>query len=235
MVQLRGKQALEAVSQHVPARGSGAVQNAGNATLEKSAGKEASGVQRFKRRYRRTAAARALMLSVWTLLAIIAAVAYRIKRTWPEVEPALEGKDLSQWSSGLFDCFGGGELDFFFVCLCPNVRWAENFTMVGISSSFWMVFGVLQLLFFCSGMAPFLWISAVAIGVHCRQTIRRQFKMEGHFECAACLGDCVIYCCCPCCAIAQEARHLDLAAQADHPAVRDHRPGAASAQGEEDV
>lgn len=155
--------------------------------------------------------------------AIVVAILYKVLRSWPEGDPTSAEKDLSKWSSGPFECCDDISTCCC-ACWCPEIRWAENLSMVGLLN-FWAAFALFLLFSLLSGILPFMWVVICAVGVYYRQTLRQRFKMEGQGECSTYMGDCLLYCCCTCCAIAQEARHLEAAARADHPAVREQRPG----------
>lgn len=57
-----------------------------------------------------------------------------------------------------------------------------------------------------------------------RNKLRVAFGMAGANECPTVLGDCVFVSCCTCCAISQEARHMEMAATVNHEAVASQRP-----------
>eukprot|EP00930_Biecheleria_cincta_P024429 TRINITY_DN1748_c0_g1_i3.p1 TRINITY_DN1748_c0_g1~~TRINITY_DN1748_c0_g1_i3.p1 ORF type:complete len:280 (-),score=61.19 TRINITY_DN1748_c0_g1_i3:48-887(-) len=157
-------------------------------------------------------------------LAGIAALVFRKYQKIPAADESVIAKnpDLKHWSSGPFDCFADMPICLW-SCCCPAVRWAGNMEMVGLLT-FWAAFG-LFMGFEVLGMAG-ISIGGLAIILmltYFRNKIRVKFGMEGANECGTVCGDCVFVCCCSCCAISQEARHLKLAAEANHEAVAAQR------------
>jgi len=154
-----------------------------------------------------------------------AAYIFRIWVKWPDVdESAMAKEKLSSWSSGPFDCFQ----DMPTCCWtfwCPGVRWAANLDILGFLT-FWFAFAlflVIELL----AMIPFggccccAWI---AVLTYYRNKFRVAFGMSGANEFTTICGDCVFVSCCTCCAIAQEARHVEMAATVNHEATASQRP-----------
>lgn len=152
----------------------------------------------------------------------LCALVYKMYRRWPAVEQGMQDKDLSKWSSGPFDCFSdfGG---FAFAFCCINIRMAESISMLGVTS-FWIVLGGFALAALASPYVPAFGMAVIVAGVLWRQTFRKRFNMDGQGECGTVMGDGCMYVCCLPCAVAQEARHLEEAAKANHAAVRDQRP-----------
>jgi len=155
-------------------------------------------------------------------LACIAAVLFRKYDQWPAVDESVKNSNLKQWSSSPFDCFADMPICLW-SCCCPAVRWAGNMEMVGLLT-FWVAFG-LFMGFEVLGMAG-IGLGGLAIILmltYFRNKIRQKFGMDGANECGTVCGDCIFVCCCSCCAIAQEARHLKLAAEANHEVVAAQR------------
>ena len=76
------------------------------------------------------------------------------------------------------------------------------------------------------GMIPALSIAGLGfifVLTYFRNKLREAFEMPGANECSSMCGDCILVTCCSCCVIAQEARHVQLAAQANHDAVAAQR------------
>jgi len=169
---------------------------------------------------------KAIVVNVVVSLAFagIAAFLFRKYEKWPAADESVIAKNpnLKQWSSGPFDCFADMPICLW-SCCCPAVRWAGNMEMVGLLT-FWVAFG-LFMGFELMGMAG-IGLGGLAIILmitYFRNKIRHKFGMEGANECGTVCGDCIFVCCCSCCAISQEARHLKLAAEANHEVVAAQR------------
>lgn len=158
----------------------------------------------------------------YVVIVMIAAAVFQMTRRWPEPVQGMQGKDLRQWSSGPFDCCEDCQ-GFVLAFCCTGIRLAESFSMLGLAG-FWTVVVMFTLVAAASQFLPFVGLALVIAGIIWRQTFRKRFDMPGQGECGNFVGDCLLYICCMPCAIAQEARHLDDAARADHEAVREQRP-----------
>lgn len=158
----------------------------------------------------------------YVAIMFLCAGAYAIWRKWPAPDPKSKEKDLSQWTSGPFDCFDDLP-GFAIACCCSGIRLADSVSMFGITS-FWVAFTLFCLLAVATSALPFLGCIALVVGIVWRQTFRARFDMPGRTEFTTYVTDGLMYICCIPCAIAQEARHLEEAAKAEHPAVREHRP-----------
>lgn len=127
------------------------------------------------------------------------------------------------WSSGPFDCFSDMPICCW-SCCCPAVRWAGTMEMVGLMG-FWAAFALIVCLEIL-GMIPVLAIVSLALPfvlTYFRNKLRVAFAMPGANEFGTMCGDCVFVTCCTCCAISQEARHVQLAAEANHEVVASQR------------
>lgn len=171
-----------------------------------------------------------LYTAITAALITVLALLYQYRKKDPEGVPndGLEHKaELleGRWRFGLFDCLGDLNICCL-TCCCPAIRWADTIRMAGFLS-FWtgfMVFLGLQLLGpVWSAVSPqtasICGVILLIILVFYRQRQRRLFGMQ-----SGTLGsyaeDCFTYCCCGCCAIIQEARHLEEAWAVEHVAVR---------------
>lgn len=154
----------------------------------------------------------------------IAALLFKKYEKWPAVDQSVVSKNpnLKQWSSGPFECFADMPICLW-SCCCPAVRWAGNMEMVGLLS-FWAAFGLFLGFEVLGTMGIGLGGLAIILMItYFRGKIRYAFQMEGAHEFGTVCGDCVFVCCCSCCAISQEARHLKLAAEANHEVVAEQR------------
>mmetsp|Transcript_43962 Transcript_43962/g.71257 ORF Transcript_43962/g.71257 Transcript_43962/m.71257 type:complete len:257 (+) Transcript_43962:112-882(+) len=153
------------------------------------------------------------------------AVLYRWRKQWPPADPDMQGFNLRVWSSGPFDCFQDIPISCW-SCFCPAIRWADSMAMIG-QVGFWLgltVFVVFNLLSSGGTYGICAWVTACAVFAFFRQRFRRGFDMEGQGSVFAFCGDCCFYIFCTPCAVAQEARHVELAAKADHSFVTAQRP-----------
>lgn len=153
---------------------------------------------------------------------IAAALLYRHNKQDAE-EPANDGfehkAELVQgnWRHGLFECFGDVNICCLTFC-CPAIRWADTIRMAGFLG-FWtalLLFAFLQLANqFTAGS---LGIILLLVLIVYRQKQRQMFEMQ-HGTCGSYVEDCLTYCFCGCCAIVQEARHIEEAWAVKHPAI----------------
>lgn len=106
------------------------------------------------------------------------------------------------------------------ICLtsfcCPCIRWADNMTLIGTFSNFWLALAVvcgLWVIDFAAGNI-LVWFLVAAAFAYFRRGIRRsfQFKDDGAWSFAK---DCCCYLCWPCniCMLVQEANHIEQAAK----------------------
>lgn len=156
-------------------------------------------------------------------LVAIAALAYRHYKKDPKGLPndGLEHKlELVQgrWRHGLFDCFGNLNICCF-TCCCPAIRWADTIRMAGFLG-FWAAFLLFMLLELGNPLTAGLsGLALLIVVVVYRQKQRQMFEMQ-HGNCSSYLEDCLTYACCSCCAIIQEARHMEEAWALGHDVVK---------------
>eukprot|EP00927_Polykrikos_kofoidii_P059560 TRINITY_DN54709_c0_g1_i1.p1 TRINITY_DN54709_c0_g1~~TRINITY_DN54709_c0_g1_i1.p1 ORF type:complete len:360 (-),score=40.29 TRINITY_DN54709_c0_g1_i1:87-1109(-) len=163
----------------------------------------------------------------WTTLAqvciaLLAALLYnrfRLKLVFEKHDQANSGVGFE---FGLFSCFDDLQTSLL-ACCCGHVRWADTLDKavghrhdqppllnywVGISFCLIMIG-----LRFC--ISPKMWVVAVCadlafliVCVFFRQQLRRRYSIPaGSIRSYA--EDCFTYCCCSCCALVQEARHVE--------------------------
>eukprot|EP00930_Biecheleria_cincta_P047982 TRINITY_DN33374_c0_g1_i1.p1 TRINITY_DN33374_c0_g1~~TRINITY_DN33374_c0_g1_i1.p1 ORF type:complete len:286 (-),score=53.28 TRINITY_DN33374_c0_g1_i1:189-998(-) len=166
----------------------------------------------------------ALRALIWLAGSCAAAWYFKKYVKLPAADSSLENKELStRWSSGPFDCFSDMPICLW-SCCCPAVRWAGTMEMVGLMG-FWAAFALIMC-FELLGMLPVLALVTFAVPfvlTYFRNKIRLAFGMPGANEFGTMCGDCVFVTCCTCCAISQEARHVELAASANHEVVASQR------------
>lgn len=124
---------------------------------------------------------------------------------------------------GFFDCADDddhGSLCCVSLC-CPAVRWGDTMRMGG-----YLRYWTAVIIYFFSGAAvmvnPCLICPLMAVGSCYRQKVRKTLRME-HDSLRTWVPDCLAYCFCPCLAIHQEARAMELAYDLHHEAVQDVR------------
>lgn len=156
---------------------------------------------------------------IWCTLVVLTACLYRSHKSFPQAVSSRPEQDFNDWTSGPFEIHSDWKVCCW-SCCCPCIRWADNMDMLGIMS-FWvglLIFCVLVLLGTVPGGLLF-WLVASLLWMSFRQQFRSKFDMEQN-NLRSFLGDCMLYCCCWPCAIAQEARHIEEACRAAHKAVR---------------
>jgi Cys-rich protein (TIGR01571 family) len=122
------------------------------------------------------------------------------------------------FSDGLFDCFDAMSICFMSLCCLP-IRWAQtverlrfmSFTKALVFYGFpWLVMIGMQTAY---NLTLHWWfiiplvvcnLIQIALGTIYRTKIRERYQIPGS-ECE----DCVLHTFCTCCAVAQEARHVD--------------------------
>lgn len=161
---------------------------------------------------------------LWTCLVGVVAHFYRGNKEYPEIGEGLQTPEqhatFQDWKFGFCDC-----CDDFQVCLCacccPAIRWAETLSLVDGLIIFWVGFVLYMSLTLINTITSVLvcWFALALICTAYRQEIRAKFNFE-HQGAATFIADCLLYCFCSCCAIAQEARHVEEAMKHGHPQVK---------------
>jgi len=134
-------------------------------------------------------------------------------------EERIHFKDFQEFKSGLFDCTTGPGI-MFWSCCCPGIRWADTMSKLNIHRfwpGFWLMTGL-----YAIGFIPLCTLVCFSIVVvymtYHRQEFRKKFEFEEQGG-ATVFTDCLTYCFCMCCAVAQEARHTRQATVCGHPAI----------------
>lgn len=139
------------------------------------------------------------------------------------------------WKFGLFALpgqamEGDGEICLW-SCCCPSIRWSDTVSKAGVPflgaeagiDSFWRAFGtmsVLYFLFFLPVAGVAVWACVAVFCTHYRMKIREAFKFpEEERSNSTFASDCITYCCCMPCAVAQEARQVHAACIVGHPCI----------------
>lgn len=161
---------------------------------------------------------------VWIILIVVIAHFYIKSKQYPEFDAALANPEsqaaLRTWSSGFCACYEDCQTCWCAFC-CPAIRWAETLSLVNGLLVFWVGFTIYLSLSFANLMTSItlLWLSLVIICTAYRQELRAKFNFERQGGCSI-VTDCLLYTCCTCCAIVQEARHVESAIKYGHPCVK---------------
>lgn len=161
---------------------------------------------------------------VWIILIAVIAHFYRQSRNYPELDASLANVDsqraLTNWTAGFCSCYEDC-LACWCACCCPCIRWAETLSLVEGLLVFWVGFVVYLSLSFMNLLTSItlLWLALVIICTAYRQQLRIKFDFERQGGCSI-LTDCLLYTCCTCCAIVQEARHVEAAMKYGHPCLK---------------
>jgi len=122
-----------------------------------------------------------------------------------EVQADIQTKLEKMFNSGHFSCFEDSTIcmcSFF----CPALRWSDTASLAGFLG-FWAAFAAFSAAMLVNGFingAMFGVITAFLL-LYFRQQLRQQLHVPSWTVGSCCL-DFFYVCCCPCCAIAQEAR-----------------------------
>lgn len=165
---------------------------------------------------------------LWLVTLIVFALLYfHLKSHPPRPSPGnheLLAFEKGQWRFGFFSCLSAPELSLF-TCCCFAVRWSDTIRMANILTfvhAFLLVIAATMLLSFVGALNKTLYyvmyFLIVCGAVHFRQRIRRMFNLP-YGNCSTITEDFFAYACCGCLAAVQEARQLEEAYQAGHPAV----------------
>jgi len=160
---------------------------------------------------------RFILLAYVGLVCTIAYFYFRQKPVREDAMPELEDSDgLSDWKYGICDCCSAPSICFW-SCCCPAIRWADTLGMTGLLG-FWLAFAIYLGVDFLGSLAfDFLfWILLAVICAGFRQEMRIKFHMKKQGGATYCL-DFLLYCCCSCCVMVQEARQVEEACKVGMP------------------
>lgn len=157
------------------------------------------------------------MVGTLTFSMLAAFVFSRYFKEWPQVQRDANPNLLTDWSSGMFAC-DEDIRSCLFACCCLPVVWADNTDTVRYLP-FWNAFllvAVLRAALVWPQVAFLCWCLMTCIFTVFRQFLRRIFGMPGAGDCPGMTWDFVTMCCCTCCLVAQEARHIHTASKLGH-------------------
>lgn len=157
---------------------------------------------------------------LWSTFVAFVAFLYQKAKVAPTVDPERGYTDFTKFSSGPFDCLQDPKICIWSF-LCPCIRFADSVSMLGILG-FWPALALMAGAWLMNSLSGglLIWAASALVWMVFRQKFRRSFSMDGQGDWKGYAGDCLLYFACAPCAIAQEARHVELAARADHEAVK---------------
>jgi len=156
---------------------------------------------------------------IWMTLVVVAAFMYKqssnyLPETGPKpVDPEKTQQDLSDWQSKWYQCYNYPDL-FLWACCCPCVRWAHTMDLLQFLD-YWPAFLVFFVLSAMNQLTGFVFIGIflTMVLVFYRQKMRKLFGMQNHGTFMGYAADCLGFCFCWPCFIAQEAHHISQASK----------------------
>jgi len=164
-------------------------------------------------------------VSVYILLVLFCGILYdKVRKA--HVYPQKMFND-GQFNYGIFGCFEDVRLSLM-SCFCPALRWADSMDKAvfpqgppegtGQFLRYWpalllfLLLTALQLYIGFAALFPFVGMAfgalLLVVVVVYRQRLRRKYSIEaGSFK--SIFQDCMVWTCCPCCALVQEAREVE--------------------------
>lgn len=173
-----------------------------------------------------------ITFGIWVIVYVLVAAYYHnsvlyyapVEASKEELEQREHYRDFQEWKSGLFSCHEHPGITFW-SCCCPGIRWADTVSKLGIHR-YWTAFWGMTLCYFLTMLPIATGICFLCVVFYCtyfRQEIRKHFKFDEVGGATWCT-DCLTYCCCFCCAVAQEARQTREACIVGHPAINPDTP-----------
>lgn len=162
-----------------------------------------------------------ISVSIWAILVVLVANMYVESKQPPPVgqQKHADEEAPDDWEFALFSCIEDPQVALG-AMFCPSIRWAETLSYVPGFLSFWAAFFVYLFIQVFSGLTAGTlgWILLAVLCTAYRQEMRIRFGLRERGGRTYVL-DCIVYCCCSCCAIAQEARHVKEARRRGHKAA----------------
>lgn len=143
----------------------------------------------------------------------------------PNFKKDLESAQVETFENWRYEWYGVPEnRTDFLACgcafLCPCVRWAETHSSVKPHHNFWLLFSTYAGCWILSRLGWYALFSipmTIALCVFFRCELRKRYNMKQGAD-SMCF-DVLLYTFCGCCAIAQEARHVERSMRVMHNAV----------------
>jgi len=167
---------------------------------------------------------------IYVVLVFLAAKYYLGKRDAAysvPLEEEAKPEDFQAFRAGVFECHQRPDICLWSLC-CPWVRWGDSMWTMGNFNSFWLPMTLYFVLVSFEAIGVLLFLALICALY--RQELRKKFDMARKGGITY-LEDFCLYFWCSCCMVAQEARHVEEAVRADHPAVV-RKAGAAGAGAE---
>jgi Cys-rich protein (TIGR01571 family) len=125
---------------------------------------------------------------------------------------------MGKWSDGVFDCFDSAVICLLSCCLVP-IRWAQTAERLQFNTFInallvygipWLICYICQVVYDVTHVAymwiplSIFWCVQIYLGMTYRQRMRERYQIPG-----SSWEDFCLHAFCRCCAVAQEARHVD--------------------------
>jgi len=150
---------------------------------------------------------------IWLVFILVVAFFYKRSPkysldTGSKPHAAADPVELASWKSEWYQCYQYPEI-FFWSCCCPCIRWAHTMDLLEFLD-YWPAFVLFFLFMAMNQLTGFVFfvVFLIAVLVFYRQKTRNHFGMENYATCTSVTADCLGYCCCSPCFIAQEAYHV---------------------------
>lgn len=157
--------------------------------------------------------------TIWICFVILTAFLYKSSRQYlPEtgtkpIDPFRTQEELSEWQSEWYQFYRYPEI-FCWSCCCPCIRWAHTMDWLHILD-YWPAFFLYFLLSAVNQFTGFIFVGicfTVMLTMY-RQKMRMLFGMANYSTCFGYTTDCLGFCFCWPCFIAQEANQVAEAAK----------------------
>lgn len=158
------------------------------------------------------------VLSLCLIWAVFGFIYKRFLSMDPQMSPYGSPDDVQgEFSTGLFDCCEKPKICLMGWCCLP-VLFADTMRLAGLLS-FWTALLVCLLLGPVFGLLGVGWLALGLFLFQKRRQLRREFDMEQ--DGASCAKDMLAVCCCTCCTVIQEHRHIEKAHEVGHPLAKE--------------
>lgn len=150
---------------------------------------------------------------IWFTFALVVAFLYKRSARYDldmgsKHADSVDPVEFSTWRTEWYQCYQYPEI-FFWSCCCPCIRWGHTMDLLQFVD-YWPAFFLFFLLVAMNQITGFVvfGIFLTVILVYYRQKTRKLFGMENYSTSSGLTVDCLGYCFCWPCFIAQEANHV---------------------------
>lgn len=150
---------------------------------------------------------------IWLTFALVVAFLYRRSARYDldmgsKHADSVDPVEFSTWKTEWYQCYQYPEI-FFWSCCCPCIRWGHTMDLLQFVD-YWPAFFLFFWLAAINQITGFVvfGIFLTVILVYYRQKTRKLFGMENYGTSSGFTMDCLGYCFCWPCFIAQEANHV---------------------------